>query len=1132
MKTSRLCAIGLGLAGLMATAQARVITVTTADNINPGSGTSLLQALSNLQDGDEIRFNIPGPGPHYIATPPGGYPLITKNNVTIDGYSQPGSSPNTNPILAPNNAQIKIVLDSRNGNVRLMDFPGDSPEDDTGYGDTESAVIGVLGAKNFKLQGVSILAVPTISGGQVAVYGVSFAKGASGQVCGCWIGVAPDGNTLAAPADGITGFRYRVRSGGTVLQNILIDDLVIGVGKASANAPAEFNVFTGIPAIPIIVEGNGTRISGNFINVFPDGLRDFNPAFTSEFYGTYEGAIEIGRGGNNTVIGTDGDGINDANERNIIAGTVPQSMGGYDHTIEFYGQNPGTNVVIAGNYIGVAINGWTYFTNGVPAINAAGTSAQYRIGSNFDGVSDDVEGNFIVNNWPIELFPPTDMWWYAQNLNFFDELATSGIVSLRGNSLVNNFPFPVSVMKDNGEFLKNYYAKALADVNAGYVPVLDTNLTTIDRIVGTVPLPNADWSTIIIDIYAADPVGITNGQATAIPDLPWGFVQGRYYMASFVDNGPEDRDKAVGKFDFDISKIEVKGMYLTVTANYVKTGTSGPSAVILTSPFSDPAVVTFTPGSVESVGLRHIVKDTILNKEYLLGNNMPALGNWEPYSSVLGTSTFLIIGNTYADDGASQRWVVALQPADGSKPMVLGEAFYSDDGQPYRGQINASRQNGNPGRVAGDKRPGAVNFMTGAEVSPHAFPDFFNSDGRWNGGMDRGPDGRYAAVQIFSLNPDTLEQTPLTKLFDANLGRLPDGSYPGSTPEISRFGGELACLDNGNFVVVIDDKSNLIAPFRAPTAVIVAPDGTIVKETFQIGTESDQIWSNVAAYQGGFVARFRGVLYFYDNDGNLKGTVDQDTSSGESFDRGRGDGTRIAAHINSPYVFLAGKIRTGDAVMLVAWDARDQSFVAKAEVSEPAFPGNVDRVNLAVDALNRVTVVWECKVPGYESGQYHTAARVFALDPVAKQINPLTKSFLPFYNSAHEAAKRADSLIRVYRPTVSMTTKQIMVAAKGEINSELKPENNIDTPKEVNFYVVITHPAPAEDPTPGIGGPPPTLSVKRNGTTITISWPAATGWVLQATDSLSAPDWKDVGTANPAVITIGPGSKFYRLKRQ
>ena len=44
-----------------------------------------------LADGDAIHFNIPGPGPFYLQTPPlyldNGYPAITNHNVTIDGYT-------------------------------------------------------------------------------------------------------------------------------------------------------------------------------------------------------------------------------------------------------------------------------------------------------------------------------------------------------------------------------------------------------------------------------------------------------------------------------------------------------------------------------------------------------------------------------------------------------------------------------------------------------------------------------------------------------------------------------------------------------------------------------------------------------------------------------------------------------------------------------------------------------------------------------------------------------------------------------------------------------------------------------------------------------------------------------------
>src|SRR5207249_6880327 len=137
----------------------------------------------------------------------------------------------------------------------------------------------------------------------------------------------------------------------------------------------------------------------------------------------FEGAIEIGRSGNHTLIGTDGDGVNDADERNIIGGAVPKSMGGYPHNIEFYGVT-GTNIVLAGNYIGVGIDGVTQFTNGVPAINGETDALTtdvgiIRVGSDFDGVSDALEANRIYNNYPPELFPASDFPG-PNGVNFFD----------------------------------------------------------------------------------------------------------------------------------------------------------------------------------------------------------------------------------------------------------------------------------------------------------------------------------------------------------------------------------------------------------------------------------------------------------------------------------------------------------------------------------------------------------------------------------------------------------------------------------------------------------------------------------------------------------------------------------------
>src|SRR3954468_22265646 len=111
-------------------ASPRVVTITTADNANTSTNLlSLAQAIRDLQDGDTIHFNIPGPAPHIIQTPPDGYEYIRANNVTIDAYTEPGSAPNTNPILAPNNANIAVVLDSRNGNYKLMNYEGYTPND-------------------------------------------------------------------------------------------------------------------------------------------------------------------------------------------------------------------------------------------------------------------------------------------------------------------------------------------------------------------------------------------------------------------------------------------------------------------------------------------------------------------------------------------------------------------------------------------------------------------------------------------------------------------------------------------------------------------------------------------------------------------------------------------------------------------------------------------------------------------------------------------------------------------------------------------------------------------------------------------------------------------------------------------
>ncbi|HLJ94762.1 MAG TPA: hypothetical protein VKU02_16360 [Gemmataceae bacterium] len=491
----------------------------------------------------------------------------------------------------------------------------------------------------------------------------------------------------------------------------------------------------------------------------------------------------------------------------------------------------------------------------------------------------------------------------------------------------------------------------------------------------------------------------------------------------------------------------------------------------------------FVPQGIDSVGLQRIVPDTIcfFNDWNYDGVRDAQLDNWEPYTSVLGNSVFLIENNTYAltdptNPSQMQRYGVVFQAVEGGAP-VQGEAFFADDGTPYQGIINNYRQNGNPGRVAGDKRPGAINFIAGGEACPDEF-SVFRSDSRWDTGVVRG--GRYASVQNYSLDPTTLTQTPTSKAYDAILGRLKGGVASAGGTEIGRFGGDMVGLSNGNFLVVVDDESNLIAPVRSATAVIVAADGSIVKDSFVIGPGT--IWSNVAAFKGGFCVRLNGILMFYDNSGTLQGEASQSDAAfvdnqGNvfSFSGDRGDGTRIASHINSNYVSLAGAGGSPlSQVRVAVWDARDQSFQGSINVNELSaanggtdpvdFLPTFDRANLAVDALNRVLVTYEVQqAPAAEQ----VAARVLAFDPTSATFSYLTQSFLPFINNDFLGLANGPP-IKSYRVSPSMTTKELLIAAKGLPNSLNMPDQGSDVPGDTNFYTVITHPNPQDDPT---GGP-------------------------------------------------------------
>jgi hypothetical protein len=527
------------------------LVVTTADNNNTDpQKLSLLQALRLVSPGVTIQFNIPGPNPQVIATPVDGYPIITADNVTIDGYTQPGSSPNTNPILAANNAKIQVIIDSSdssaNGGRTLL-----GPLNNPGYGDTESAIFAIQDGKKFKARGLSFRSRTTFgSPDDPDIYCFAFIDAATdAQISGCWFGVDPDGITLNPCRSSVASFKGNNGAAAT--------GMIIGTDGDGVDDRGEFNVHEGMQ-LAINLETPDVRVAGNFINVLPDGVTILDPSTVGE-------AIENGAGAN-MVIGTNGDGVSDDNERNVI-GSV-----NYDVVAEFW--RPGaTNMIFAGNYVGMNINKTATFQNAVSLVNIRKQSS-IRIGSNGDGVSDVIEANIIKS-----LTGPTFIRWNGSNAD--NDGIDAAKVVFRQNYLQGNAFGTIPFDDGNPVSYSAYYQNYIADAatRTDFAPTLQTNGTKI--ITGTFPLATPDYPVQGIDFYAVDPDAFAAGS-----------IHPMQYIGSVTDNGPGDADPAVGQFSVQVSALNLNFIAKVTAAVTYSQSTKTDATNAVTSPFAAPVDVT------------------------------------------------------------------------------------------------------------------------------------------------------------------------------------------------------------------------------------------------------------------------------------------------------------------------------------------------------------------------------------------------------------------------------------------------------------------------------------------------------------------------------------------------------------
>jgi hypothetical protein len=379
------------------------ITVTgTGDTVAVDGVVTLREAITSINNGanvnadvvavgayganDRIAFMIPGSGVHTIA-PLSALPTITVP-VTVDGYSQPGASPNT--LSNGDNATILIELD---------------------------------GSLSSSSNGLTITAGNcTISGLVIGGFfdGIHLITGGANTVSGNFVGTRADGTTAHGNHIGIFVESANNIIGGTVpaARNIASANVVgIGVNNAGAIGNLVEGNFIGTDAVGTTAVPNslginiavntanttiggtaaGARnvVSGNTLGSFAGiilggAVFDINSGITIQ--GNYIGVDVSGQ----VALGNCTKGIltrglltgvqigGTAPEAgNVISGNCDSGIGG--------GANLGSSGFIQGNLIGTDLTGTASIPNGFYGIDFSGYN--FTVGGTVPGA-----GNVIAFN--------------------------------------------------------------------------------------------------------------------------------------------------------------------------------------------------------------------------------------------------------------------------------------------------------------------------------------------------------------------------------------------------------------------------------------------------------------------------------------------------------------------------------------------------------------------------------------------------------------------------------------------------------------------------------------------------------------------------------------------------------------
>jgi parallel beta-helix repeat protein len=517
-----------------ANAAAATVTVTDAgDSTNAcattGTGTCTLRdaiTYANANTGSTIAFNIAGAGVHTI-TPATDYPNILVP-VTIDGYTQPGTSANTNGPTQGTNAVLLIELDGANltplFGFGMFLFTGTSQGSIVrGLVINRGRSAGIqVDVSNMVIEGNFIGVDPT---GMTAEGNLGYGIAIDGGISNVLVG-----GTTPAARNVISGNNVAIETtGGTshVIQGNLIGTNALGTGAFSSNTPgielghATTNVQIGgtTAAARNVVSGNGQQ--GITLATSLNDSTVTNNVVEGNFIGTdVTGTLRLGNGSSGVFSSAPSNviGGSAAGAGNVIAANVTSGIELIDA--------PGTT--IEGNLIGTDVSGTMALGNQGPGIELQSDSITI-------GGIDPAAANVIAFNagTGVALTAPG-----AGN-------------AIRGNSIHDNAGIGIDLNEDGAT------ANDLGDGDTGpnnlqnFPVVSSVTYGASTTVAGS--LNSTPGTTFQLDFYSS--AGCSN--------FPREFVQGATYLGS----GPATTDGS-GNVSFNVSGLGAtqSGERISVTA--------------------------------------------------------------------------------------------------------------------------------------------------------------------------------------------------------------------------------------------------------------------------------------------------------------------------------------------------------------------------------------------------------------------------------------------------------------------------------------------------------------------------------------------------------------------------------------